>query len=77
VDLVIPQADGIEVISQLRRDEALGDVPIVAISAWVGAGTQFNDVILRLGANEVFTKPVEAEQFVNIVERYARGQRLP
>jgi CheY-like chemotaxis protein len=74
LDLVVPQADGIEVISRLRHDVKVGDVPIVAISAWVGARSQFNEAIKRVGASVVFTKPIEAEQLANVVARYAQGQ---
>ena len=72
LDLMMPRADGIEVIHWLRRDDKVGDVPIVVISAWVGSGSQFGRIAEKAGANAVFAKPVEAEQLINIVARYAR-----
>jgi len=44
----------------------------VTISAWVGTGSQFGDIAEKAGADAFFTKPLEAEQLVNIVARYAR-----
>jgi CheY-like chemotaxis protein len=75
LDLMMPRADGVEVIHRLRRDEKIGDVPIVVVSAWVGPGSQFVNIAEKAGADAVFPKPVEAEQLVNIVARYARRRR--
>jgi CheY-like chemotaxis protein len=72
LDLMMPRADGFEVIHQLRRDEKVGDVPIVVMSAWVGTDPQFESIVEKAGADAVFDKPLEAEQLVNIVARYAR-----
>ena len=72
LDLMMPRADGIEVIHQVRRDVKIRDIPIVVISAWVGPGSQLSRVVERAGATAVFSKPVEAMQLVNIVARYAR-----
>ncbi len=73
LDLMMPRADGVEVIHRLRRDSKSGDVPIVVISAWAGSGSQLDSVVKRAGATAVFAKPVEAEQLLNIVARYARS----
>ncbi len=75
LDLMMPRTDGIEVIHRVRRDTKIGDVPIVVISAWVGPGSQLGNIVERAGADAIFSKPVEAEQLVNIVARYARRRR--
>ena len=74
LDLRMPRADGVEVIYQLRRDSKVGDVPIVVISAWVGPGSRVGSIVEKAGADAVYAKPVEVEQLVNIVARYARRQ---
>ncbi|GAB4539885.1 MAG: hypothetical protein Kow0063_29080 [Anaerolineae bacterium] len=74
LDLMMPRADGFEVIHWLRRDEKIGDVPIVVISAWVGTTSQIESMVRKAGADAVFAKPIEVEQLVNIVARYARRQ---
>lgn len=74
LDLMLPRTDGIEVIRRIRRDAKIGNVPIVVISAWVGPGSQLEHVVEKAGANAIFSKPVGAEQLVNIVARYARHQ---
>lgn len=75
LDLMMPRADGIEVIHRIRRDDKIGDVPIVVVSAWVGPGSQASDIAEKAGADAVFAKPLEVEQLVNIVARYARRHR--
>jgi two-component system response regulator RpaA len=75
LDLMMPRADGVEVIHRLRRDDKIGDVPIVVLSAWVGAGSQIDSIVEKAGANAAFAKPVEVEQLVNIVARYARQSK--
>ena len=72
LDLMMPRADGVEVIHRLRRDKTVGDVPIVVLSACVGPGSQIGTVAERAGADAGFGKPLEVEQLVNIVLRYAR-----
>lgn len=74
LDLMMPRADGIEVIHWLRRDEKIRDVPIVVISSWLGPCSPFNSIVEKAGADAVFPKPLEAEQLVNIVARYACGR---
>jgi two-component system sensor histidine kinase ChiS len=74
LDLMMPRTDGIEVIHQIRHDPKIGKTPIVVISAWVGPGSQMSRVVEKAGADAFFSKPVEANQLVNIVARYARQQ---
>jgi len=75
LDLMLPRADGIEVIQRIRGDQKIGDVPIVVISAWVGPGWQLERMAKKAGADAAFPKPIEAMQLVNIVARYVRRQR--
>ena len=73
LDLMMPRSDGIEVIHRIRRDSKIKDVPIVVLSAWVGPGSQASHIAMQAGADAVFAKPLEVEQLVNIVARYARS----
>jgi CheY-like chemotaxis protein len=72
LDLMMPRSDGIEVIHRIRRDPKIKDVPIVVLSAWVGPGSQASYIAEKAGADAVFPKPLEVEQLINIVARYAR-----
>ena len=65
-DLIMPEKEGIETISDLRRE--FPDVKIVAIS---GGGKMGPEDYLRgaklLGAQRILTKPVEKEEILEAV----------
>ena len=58
-DLVMPEQEGIETIQILRKDPAMADIGIIAISGALGG--QFLEVAQMLGAQAVLSKPVSAE----------------
>lgn len=62
-DLVMPQAEGIETIRELRNQAP--DLPIIAIS---GRDVMFLDVARKLGANVAIAKPFRASELVGAVK---------
>src|SRR6476619_5723639 len=65
LDLNLPRTDGREVLKEIRRDDALRHIPVVILST-----SQAEQDILhcyRLGANAFITKPVEIDQFFEVV----------
>jgi len=58
-DLVMPEQEGIETIQLLRKDPALADIGIIAISGALGG--KFPEVARKLGAQVLLSKPVDAE----------------
>ncbi len=70
VDIAIPGLDGYEVTLRLRSEEALKDVPIVAITA---EGSR--DTSLSVGCDGFLQKPIDARSFVRTLEGYLKGQR--
>ncbi|THB77817.1 MAG: response regulator [Desulfobulbaceae bacterium] len=67
-DLVMPEKEGIETIIELKKDYS--DIKIIAIS---GGGrldpSNYLNIAKKLGANRVFTKPVEWDQMIEAVEK--------
>ena len=66
VDLVMPQADGLEVATQLEADWALHEVPIVFVTALITpeearAGR-------RIDGHRIVAKPVRSSDLLRIVE---------
>ncbi len=59
--------DGLEAIKLFRRDRALADVPIVAITALAMAGDR--EKCLAAGANDYLSKPVKLKQLANIIQQ--------
>jgi CheY-like chemotaxis protein len=65
LDLNLPRKDGPEVLKEIKQDDALRHIPVVILST-----SQAEQDILRsyrLGANAFITKPVEIDQFFEVV----------
>ena len=66
VDLEMPKKDGLQVISELKKDTFLQDIPLIVVS-----GTESNSKIEKakeLGANGVFKKPLKAPMLDNFYQ---------
>jgi two-component system, chemotaxis family, response regulator Rcp1 len=66
LDLNLPRKDGREVLEIIKEDEVLKQIPVVILTT-----SQAERDILdtyRLRANAYVTKPVDLEQFMNVVK---------
>jgi CheY-like chemotaxis protein len=59
MDVEMPVADGLTATRHIRRLESLGDVPIIAVSAY--GVEEYRDRALRAGCNEYISTPFEPE----------------
>lgn len=68
-DLFMPGKEGIETVGSLRRRHP--ELPILVISGGgvMTAEEGLFDVVRRLGADEVMSKPFDLDRFVEVVER--------
>ena len=64
LDMMMPRRTGLEVLSALRKDKDLSDIPVIVLTAQ--PGTREN--ALREGADIVMVKPFEPEQIAAAVE---------
>jgi CheY-like chemotaxis protein len=67
LDLNLPRRDGREVLSEIKQDESLCRIPVVVLTT-----SQADEDILRsyqLHANAYVTKPVDFNQFVDVVKQ--------
>ncbi len=67
-DIIMPEKEGIEIIGELRRQRP--NLPIIAISG--GGRMNKLDILAiaeKLGANEVFAKPVQSAALCAAVAR--------
>lgn len=68
MDILMPNLDGLETISELKKSSKYKNIPIVAISANV-----FEDdkqKALESGADNFLTKPFKEKDIVNTLEKY-------
>jgi CheY-like chemotaxis protein len=66
LDLNLPKKDGREVLTEIKADEDLGRIPVVILTT-----SQAEEDILKtydLHANCYVTKPVDLEQFTQVVQ---------
>lgn len=67
LDLMLPEVDGLEILSQLRR---VSTIPVIIISA---KESEFDSVLgLKLGADDYVTKPFSLKELVVRVETLFR-----
>jgi DNA-binding response OmpR family regulator len=66
LDLKLPRVDGLQVLRQVKSDEALDMVPVVVLTS----SREEKDVIAsyKLGVNAYVVKPVEFHAFVNAIK---------
>lgn len=65
LDLNLPRKDGREVLAEIKADDRLKTIPVVVLTT-----SKADEDIIRsyqLSANCYVTKPVDLEQFINVV----------
>lgn len=73
LDIQLPGMDGYAVARALRRNPALRDVPIVAVTSYAMAGDR--EKALAAGCTGYMEKPIDPETFGAEVERHLRNAR--
>jgi signal transduction histidine kinase/DNA-binding response OmpR family regulator len=66
LDVMMPDMDGWEVLSELKADAATCDIPVIMVTM-----TDDRALGYALGATEFLTKPVQRSQLVQLLDRYA------
>ncbi|SDW79929.1 response regulator [Marinobacter mobilis] len=78
MDIQMPVMDGTAAVREIRRIDALKQLPVVALTA--SAMASEHQKALRAGMNDYLTKPVERDRLVHAVRRYveaSRGKPVP
>jgi len=66
LDLNIPGTSGSEVLRELKGNPETSDVRVIIVTA---TGEEGRDQVIRLGADEYFTKPFSPLALLRTVER--------
>ena len=67
MDINLPQVSGLELIKQLRADADLKEIPIFAVTAYVGKGEESR--IRKAGADDFQAKPISMKALLDTVNR--------
>ena len=71
LDMMMPRLSGLEVLVELRRDEALSGTAVIVLTAQ----PETREEALREGADLVMVKPFEPEQIMAAVEEVLTERR--
>ena len=66
VDINMPVMDGLKLISLIRSEDSLQEMPIVVITT--EGATEDRERALTLGANEYLTKPIQANRVLAVAK---------
>ncbi|WP_338462541.1 Cache 3/Cache 2 fusion domain-containing protein [Synechococcus elongatus IITB7] len=70
LDLMMPQVDGWSVLTSLKADPELAEIPVVMVSMVEGRSLSY-----ALGAADYLHKPIDRDQLRRILERYTEADR--
>lgn len=68
LDMMMPDMDGYEAIQQIREDEEIKNIPIVAVTAQAMIGDK--ERILKAGASQYVSKPVDIDILMDVLKNY-------
>ena len=73
MDVMMPEMDGLEATRALRREPAMEDVPIVALTALDGA----RERVREAGCDDYVSKPIDLPVFLRKLEEWLSVGRRP
>jgi CheY-like chemotaxis protein len=68
LDIQLPVMDGYTVAQELRKNPALNDIPIVAVTSYAMTGDR--ERALAAGCTDYIEKPINPETFMRDMEKY-------
>jgi CheY-like chemotaxis protein len=71
LDVMMPRRSGIEVLAELRKDEALASTPVIILTAQ----PEMREEALRTGADRVIDKPFVPDEISTAVEEVLAARR--
>jgi two-component system cell cycle response regulator len=74
-DIGLPGMGGVDVLIRLRREEALDDVSVVAVTAFAMVGDR--EQLLLAGFDGYISKPIDPERFIGQVSGFLTASSAP
>jgi len=65
LDIGLPGMDGLDLVAQIKEDEELRDIPVVALTASAMRGDR--ERFLAAGCDDYMSKPIQALELINKV----------
>ncbi len=74
MDIQLPEISGLDVTRRLKADEAIRDIPIIAVTAF--AMKDDEEKILSAGCEAYISKPISIVPFLNTVRRFLGEEEM-
>src|SRR6185295_11629118 len=74
MDIQLPEISGLDVTRQLKADNGICDIPIIAVTAF--AMKDDEEKILAAGCEAYISKPISIGPFLNTVRRFLGEEEL-
>ena len=71
LDMMMPDMDGYEAILEIREDNRLKNLPIIAVTAQAMAGDK--EKILKAGATAYVSKPIDIDILMKVLNNFNEG----
>lgn len=68
LDIQLPEMNGIEICSELRKTEKFKATPIIAVTSFAMKGDK--EQIMEAGFNQYVSKPIKVQEFRELVSKY-------
>jgi two-component system chemotaxis response regulator CheY len=72
IDINMPVMDGLKLISLIRGDDSLRQMPIIVITT--EGAKEDRERAIALGANEYLTKPIQANKVLRIAQSLLKAE---
>ncbi|MBT3396918.1 MAG: response regulator [Alphaproteobacteria bacterium] len=71
MDIQLPGVSGLEVTRQIKADDSIKSIPVVAVTAFATKGDE--DRIREGGCEAYIAKPIRIEELISTVRRFVDG----
>ncbi|HEV2592998.1 MAG TPA: response regulator, partial [Gaiellaceae bacterium] len=73
LDVMLPGKSGIDLLREVRADDAIADTPVIVVSAWTREADR--TAATDAGADAFLGKPFDVELLLNVVDELVARQR--
>lgn len=68
MDIQLPEISGLDVTKQLKQDDKLKTIPVIAVTAFAMKGDE--QKIREGGCEDYISKPISVTNFIEIIQKY-------
>jgi signal transduction histidine kinase/CheY-like chemotaxis protein/HAMP domain-containing protein len=72
MDIMMPVMDGYETMKEIRRDDKINNIPIIALTA--KAQSEDKQLCIDAGANDYMAKPIDHEQLILLLKFWLKNK---